>query len=108
MNIMLASRSSIPFLVLLSLARAAKLDDKSLYHVVEDLPEMETHGSGKEPVATCSDVMARNGLNFSSFWQGAAHGLHSLHLEEIRYFFEANATEKILKTLVNLHLTFEQ
>ena len=61
MNIMLASRSSIPFLVLLYLARAAKLDDKSLYHVVEDLPEMETHGSGKEPVATCSDVMARNG-----------------------------------------------
>ena len=24
------------------------------------------------------------GLNFSSFWQGAAHGLHYLHLEEIR------------------------
>ena len=61
MNIMLASRSSIPFLVLLSTARAATLDDKSLYHVVEDLPGNETHGSGKEPVATCSDVMARNG-----------------------------------------------
>ena len=26
-----------------------------------------------------------SGLNFSSFWRGAAHGLHSLHLEEIRY-----------------------
>ena len=61
MNIMLASRSSIPFLVLLSTARAATLDDKSLYHVVEDMPGNETHGSGKEPVATCSDVMARNG-----------------------------------------------
>ena len=58
---MLASRSSIPFLVLFSIARAATLEDKSLYHVVEDLHGNETHGSGKEPVATCSDVMARNG-----------------------------------------------
>merc|ERR1711962_873824 len=108
MNIMLASRSSIPFLVLLSLARTATLDDKSLYHVVEDLPGNETHGSGKEPVATCSDVMARNGLNFSSFWQGAAHGLHSLHLEEIRYFFEANATDNNKIPVVNKNLSSEQ
>merc|ERR1719167_287380 len=108
MNIMLASRSSIPFLVLLSIARAATLEDKSLYHVVEDLHGNETHGSGKEPVATCSDVMARNGLNFSSFWQGAAHGLHSLHLEEIRYFFEANATEKNKIPVVNKNLSSEQ
>merc|ERR1711962_1573938 len=108
MNIMLASRSSIPFLVLFSIARTAKLDDKSLYHVVEDLPGNETHGSGKEPVATCSDVMARNGLNFSSFWQGAAHGLHSLHLEEIRYFFEANATENNKIPVVNKNLSSEQ
>merc|ERR1719228_821000 len=108
MNIMLASRSSIPFLVLLSIARAATLDDKSLYHVVEDLPGNETHGSEKEPVATCSDVMARNGLNFSSFWQGAAHGLHSLHLEEIRYFFEANATKNNKIPVVNKNLSSEQ
>merc|ERR1711962_1252596 len=108
MNIMLASRSSIPFLVLFSIARAATLEDKSLYHVVEDLHGNETHGSGKEPVATCSDVMARNGLNFSSFWQGAAHGLHSLHLEEIRYFFEANATENNKIPVVNKNLSSEQ
>merc|ERR1711973_610511 len=108
MNIMLASRSSIPFLVLLSTARAATLDDKSLYHVVEDMPGNETHGSGKEPVATCSDVMAQNGLNFSSFWQGAAHGLHSLHLEEIRYFFEANATKNNKIPVVNKNLSSEQ
>merc|ERR1712126_146018 len=108
MNIMLASRSSIPFLVLLSIARAATPDDKSLYHVVEDLPGNETHGSGKEPVATCSDVMARNGLNFSSFWQGAAHGLYSLHLEEIRHFFEQNATENNKIPVVNKNLSSEQ
>merc|ERR1719430_2518877 len=108
MNIMLASRSSIPFLVLFSIARAATLEDKSLYHVVEDLPGNETHGSGKEPVATCSDVMARNGLNFSSFWHGAAHGLHSLHLEEIRYFFEPNATETNKIPVVNKNLSSQQ
>ena len=58
---MLASRSSIPFLVLLSTARAATLDDKSLYHVVEDLPGIETQRPGKELVATCSEIMAQNG-----------------------------------------------
>merc|ERR1711962_1769726 len=108
MNIMLASRSSIPFLVLLSLARTAKLDDKSLYHVVEDLPGNETHGSGKEPAATCSDVMARNGLNFSTMWLRICLGLHSLHLEEIRYFFEANATENNKIPVVNKNLSSEQ
>merc|ERR1712223_1032133 len=108
MNIMLASRSSIPFLVLLSTARAATLDDKSLYHVVEDLPGNETHGSGKEPEATCSDVMTRNGLNFSSFWQGAAHGLHSLHLEEIRHFLEPLATEDNKIPVVNKDLSSRQ
>merc|ERR1711962_723315 len=108
MNIMLASRSSIPFLVLFSIARAATLEGKSLYHVVEDLPGNETHGSGKEPVATCSDVMARNGLNFSSFWQGAAHGLHSLHLEEIRHFFEPDATVDNKIPVVNKNLSSSQ
>ena len=61
MDIMLASRSSLPFLVLLSIAKAAKLDDKSLYHVVEDLPGIETQRPGKELVATCSEIMAKNG-----------------------------------------------
>ena len=61
MDIMIASRSSIPFLVLLSIAKAAKLDDKSLYHVVEDLPGIETQRPGKELVATCSEIMAQNG-----------------------------------------------
>ena len=41
----------------------------------------------------CADVMANNGLNFSSFWHGAAHGIHSLYLEEVRHFFEPEAKE---------------
>merc|ERR1711963_455577 len=108
MDIMLASRSSILFLVLLSIARAATLEDMSLYHVVEDLPGIETQRPGKELVATCSEIMAQNGLDFSSFWQGAAHGLYSLHLEEIRYFFEANATENNKIPVVNKNLSSEQ
>jgi len=108
MDIMLASRSSLPFLVLLSLARAATLEDKSLYHVVEDLPGIETQRPGKELVATCSEIMAQNGLDFSSFWQGAAHGLYSLHLEEIRHFFEPNATKNNNIPFVNKNLSSEQ
>merc|ERR1711962_532207 len=108
MHIMLASRSSIPFLFLLSIARAAKLDDKSLYHVVEDLPGIETQRPGKELVATCSEIMAKNGLDFSSFWQGPAHGLYSLNLEEIRHFFEPNATENNKIPVVNKNLSSEQ
>merc|ERR1712156_683422 len=108
MDIMLDSRSSIPFLVLLSIARAATLEDKSLYHVVEDLPGIETQRPGKEPVATCSEIMAQNGLDFSSFWQGAAHGLYSLHLEEIRHFFEPNATEHNKIPVVNKNLSSQQ
>jgi len=105
---MLAAKSFVGFLTTLAIAKAAKLDDDSLYHVVEDLPGNETQESGEENVATCSDVMARHGLNFSSFWHGAAHGLHSLHLEEIRYFFEPNATETNKIPVVNKNLSSQQ
>merc|ERR1711973_708550 len=80
----------------------------SLYHVVEDLPGIETQRPGKELVATCSEIMAQNGLDFSSFWQGAAHGLYSLHLEEIRHFFEPNATENNKIPVVNKNLSSRQ
>merc|ERR1712243_260033 len=42
----------------------------------------------------CTDVFSKIGLNYSSFWEGASHGIHSLSLEEIRYFFKADAPEK--------------
>ena len=104
MHIMLASRFVAPLFVLLLKANAAKLDDNSLYDVVEGLPGNETKEKENGGFTTCLDIMARNGqislifkqpsfirtdlnsagLNFSSFWQAAAHGLHSLHLEEIR------------------------
>ena len=91
MHIMLASRFVAPLFVLLLKANAAKLDDNSLYDVVEDLPGNETNEKENGGFTTCLDIMARNGqisfifiqpsfiltdlnsagLNFSSFWQGA-------------------------------------
>merc|ERR1711962_90789 len=108
MYIMLASRYFVPLLVLLSIARAAKLDDNSLYKVVEDLSGNETKEKSSGDVATCSDVMARNGMNFSSFAKHASHGLHSLYLEEIRHFFEPNATEDNKIPVVNKNLSSQQ
>jgi len=56
----------------------------------------------------CEEVMANNGLNFSSFWQGAAHGSHSIALEEIRHFFEPEAAEHNKIPVVNTNLSAEQ
>ena len=58
--------------------------------------------------ATCEEVMANNGLNFSSFWHGAAHGIHSIYLEEIREFFEPEAPLKNKIPVVNEDLSTEQ
>merc|ERR1711971_1189015 len=105
MQVLLAVRSLVGLLATLAIAKAAKLNDDALYHVVEDLPGNETQESGGENVATCSDVMARNGLNLSSFWHGAAHGLHSLHLEEIRHFLsqmQLRTTRFLLSTKISL------
>merc|ERR1712210_47207 len=106
--IMLPTKAVVGFLATLAIAEAAKLNEDSLYHVVEDLPANETVEASEENVATCSDIMARNGLNFSSFWHGAAHGLHSLHLEEIRHFFELNATENNKIPVVNKNFSSKQ
>merc|ERR1711971_329429 len=107
-QVLLAVRSLVGLLATLAIAKAAKLNEDALYHVVEDLQGNETQESEEENVATCSDVMARNGLNFSSFWHGAAHGLHSLHLEEIRHFFEPDATENNKIPVVNKNLSSQQ
>ena len=55
----------------------------------------------------CNVVMNNNGLNFSSFWHGAAHGMHSICLEEIRHFFEPEAPERNRIPVVNANLSSE-
>merc|ERR1711915_145363 len=55
----------------------------------------------------CTDVFSKIGLNYSSFWEGASHGIHSLSLEEIRYFFKADAPEKNKIPTVNIDFRSE-
>merc|ERR1711962_863779 len=100
-----AIRSSIGFLAILSAVEAAKVIDPSSYEVVEALPESETR---KTDVKPCLDVMARNGMNFSSFAKSVSHGLHSLYLEEIRHFFEPNASKHNKVPVVNKNLSSQQ
>jgi len=105
---MLGFKYFVPLLVLLSKAGGANLDENSLYDVVEDFAGNETQATTNGERTTCLDIMARNGLNFSTFWHGAAHGLHSLHLEEIRHFFEPDATENNKIPVVNKNLSSSQ
>ena len=83
------------------------------------LPQVETFAIPEDPseetkevqngaMDRCNEVMAKNGLNFSSFWHGAAHGLHSLSLEEIRHYFEPDAPEENKIPVVNTNLSAEQ
>jgi len=62
----------------------------------------------KNSSLTCEDVFANAGLNYSSFWHGAAHGIHSLSLEEIRYFFKADAKEDNKIPTVNIDFRSEK
>ena len=62
----------------------------------------------KGDMEKCKETMARNGLNFSSFWQGAGHGIHSLSLKEIRHYFEPDDPEENRIPVVNTNLTSEK
>jgi len=57
---------------------------------------------GSDP--SCGDIFAINGLNSSSFAAGVAHGLHSLSLEELRYYFEEDAPEDNNIPTANINL----
>jgi len=62
----------------------------------------------KGAMEQCDEIMANNGLNFSSFWHGAAHGLHSISLEEVRHYFEPDAKEENKIPVINTNLSAEQ
>jgi len=102
------------FSMLYTVAPMSHFDNstQSQYVIVEDNFEAEsdmTEDTSENSAETsCEDVMARNGLNFSSFWQGAAHGIHSLYLEEIREYFEPNATIHNRIPVVNQNLSSDE
>jgi len=57
---------------------------------------------------TCGEIFEDNGLNYTTFSLGAAHGLHSISLEEIRYFFQAKAPEINKIPVINTDFRSEQ
>lgn len=83
--------------------------------IVNGLPPIEseevtsdgTTSTKKGTIEDCNSVFSNNDLNFTSFWRGAAHGLHSLSLEEIRHFFEAEAPVENKIPVVNSNLSSE-
>jgi len=64
--------------------------------------------STEETPPTCEDIFALSGLNYTSFYHGAAHGIHSLSLEEIRYFFKSDAPENNKIPTVNIDFRSEE
>jgi len=74
---------------------------------VVSLPTADDNEVDEEVSLLCDDVFSNIGLNYSSFWKGAAHGVHSLSLEEIRYFFKANASEQNKIPTVNIDFRSE-
>eukprot|EP00092_Neocalanus_flemingeri_P015701 GFUD01016995.1.p1 GENE.GFUD01016995.1~~GFUD01016995.1.p1 ORF type:complete len:356 (-),score=68.50 GFUD01016995.1:458-1525(-) len=60
------------------------------------------------PLEMCEKIMEAKGLNFTSFPVDTVHGIHSIGLEEIQYFFEPNATKKNHIPVVNLDLNADE
>jgi len=92
---------SVPLFMLLTW-HLSSLETTALPNVTSE------ENGGKGDMEKCDDTMARNGLNFSSFWHGAGHGIHSLSLEEVRYYFEPEAPEENRIPVVNTNLTAEE
>lgn len=57
---------------------------------------------------TCGEIFEDHGLNYTTFSLGAAHGLHSISLEEIRHFFQAEAPETNKIPVINTDFRSEQ
>jgi len=84
-------------------ARESAPTTDSPYDIVEDNTDIPP----QHDESACDAVLASHGLNYSSFWQGAAHGIHSLHLEEIQEYFEPEAPTHTGIPVVNKDLTAE-
>ena len=76
--------------------------------LVFSLPATDDDAAAQNKLLTCDEVFSKAGLNYSSFWKGAAHGIHSLSLEEIRYFFKAEAPEDNRIPTVNIDFRSEE
>eukprot|EP00092_Neocalanus_flemingeri_P013805 GFUD01014891.1.p1 GENE.GFUD01014891.1~~GFUD01014891.1.p1 ORF type:complete len:386 (+),score=81.48 GFUD01014891.1:131-1159(+) len=86
----------------------AEVSSKETTEGLDEIPTDAKENEKKGDIARCTEVMANNQLNFSNFWHGAAHGIHSIGLEEIRHFFEPDAPEHIKIPVVNADLSAEE
>ena len=75
--------------------------------MVLSLPATDDDTVAENRILSCDEVFTSSGLNYSSFWKGAAHGIHSLSLEEIRHFFKAEAPEDNKIPTVNIDFRSE-
>ena len=80
----------------------------SILSLVLGLPTIEDNELDFDEAPTCSDVFSDEGLNYTSFSKGVAHGIHSLSLEEIRHFFKRDATENNHIPTVNIDFRSEK
>ena len=46
------------------------------------------------PVENCSAVLAASGLNQTDMMFGAGHGIHSITVRDIRYYFDPDFPEE--------------
>ena len=52
----------------------------------------------EEDKETCNEIFANNGMNYSTFYEGAAHGIHSLRLSIMLsiYIYNAEFTAAVM------------
>ena len=55
--------------------------------------------------ASCVDTLSSFCINQDDFHMGVAHGIHSMTLQELQYFFDADATEDNKIPMINFNLS---
>merc|ERR1712198_556021 len=52
--------------------------------LIDDNETINEANGDEEEKETCDEIFANNGMNYTSFYEGAAHGIHSLRLNIMR------------------------
>ena len=60
--------------------------------------------SGPAESQSCKDILKRHGVSEDNFALSATHGSHSLYLDDIRHFFDADAPEQTRIPVLNFNI----
>jgi len=96
---MVAVKSFVGLLTTLAMAKAAKLNADSLYHVVADVPGTDVADGDCFSILETSQALSANHP------QRIAHGVHDLTLADLRHYFNPNANETNNIPTVNRNLS---